>query len=264
MAFRADIQGGGMPVGGTAAGGTSFMPGTGDPMQQGLVGGQAVAGIEKTMKWKLFFFAGACITFATGVITTVFWILHFQFAPATFMSEVFLVIFGFLMIVLDFPVPHPNPTLVAVRDHCYKFVLFMTRFMGRGMWYLFLSTMVFASLWDTNINWFFGASFSLYLLVLGIGALVKGYLISEKLDSVRVAIMDSRRGVGDYIGPNQRGLSKAQFQEMVRNVTNEREMFTDDDLDYVMNALSFLPSSDGTVTQEEFAYWIGPGPKLLV
>lgn len=264
MAFRADIQGGGMPTGGTATGATSFLPGAGGQMGMGLIGGQSVAGIEKTLKWKLFFFAGACITFCTGLITTIYWIFHFTFAPATFMSQIFLLMFGALMIVLDFPIPHPHPGLIAVRDHCYKFLLFMTRFMGRGMWYLFLSTMVFGALWDTNISWFFGATFALYLLLLGGGALAKGYLISSKLQLVRVAIVDSRRNAADYIAPGQKGLTKEQFKAMIRNVTNDPDMFTDDDLDYVMNALSFLPSNDGIVTLEEFVYWLGPGPWLMV
>eukprot|EP00440_Ansanella_granifera_P027917 gb/GFBE01030332.1/.p1 GENE.gb/GFBE01030332.1/~~gb/GFBE01030332.1/.p1 ORF type:complete len:265 (+),score=82.01 gb/GFBE01030332.1/:1-795(+) len=263
--FRSDVQGG------QAGGFDASMAGGANIQAQGLIGGQGVAGIEKTMKWKLFFFAGAIITLTTGVTTVVYWIFHFQWAPATFMSEIFLLIFGLLMVVLDFPIPNPNPqdnpNLVAIRDHCYKFLLFMTRFMGRGMWYLFLATMVFSALWDTNINWFFGGLFSFYLVALGIGALAKGYMISTKLDQVRLALLrerDTGGNIDHYISPSQKGLTKAQFKGLTKNLTQQEDMFTDDDLDYVINALSFLPSSDGVVTREEFDYWVRPGHMLWV
>ncbi|CAJ1379484.1 unnamed protein product [Effrenium voratum] len=173
--------------------------------------------------------------------------------------------------VLDFPIPNPNPrdwpTLVSIRDHCYKFVLFMTRFMGRGMWYLFLATMVFSALWDTNISWAFGGVFTLYLVVLGAIALIKGWLISNKLDKVRNILLRERETGGSldhYIAPTQQGLNKVQFKALIKQVTNEEELFGDDDLDYVVNALSFLPSSDGVVSREEFEYWVRPGHMLIV
>ncbi|CAE8674033.1 unnamed protein product [Polarella glacialis] len=204
------------------------------------------------------------ITFATGFISVLYWMIHFTWAPATFMSEIFLLIFGMLMIVLDFPIPHPNMTLVAVRDHCYKFLLFMTRFMGRGMWYLFLATMVFSALWDTNIDWFWGAAFSSYLVVLGTAALVQGWWISTKLETVRRMIIDTRRPPTDWIAPGQPGLNKEQFKAVIAKTSGDPEMFSLDELDYVMNALSFTPSNDGIVSLEEFAYWLQPGPMLMV
>merc|ERR1719198_2736089 len=98
------------------------------------------------MKWKWGFFGGAVVVFGVGVGTSLYWIGHPTFAPATAVSEFFLLMFGALMLVLDFPFPNMalHPHITAFRFHIYKFVLFMTRFMGRGIWYLFLSTMVFS------------------------------------------------------------------------------------------------------------------------
>lgn len=244
--------------------------GMGDQMGMGLVGGQGVAGIEKNMKWKLFFFAGACIVLATGVTATLYWILHFTWAPATFLSEIFLIVFGILLVVLDFPIPNPNPqdypTLVAIRDHCYKFLLFMTRFMGRGLMYLFTGTLVFSALWDTNINWFFGAIFSMYLVLLGIAALLKGWTISNTLDRARMKLLAERdQGVNlDHYFPTSSGeLTKTQFRAALKNALGE-DPFTDDDFDYVLNALSFTPWNEGKVTREEFDYWVRPGKPLMV
>mmetsp|Transcript_20391 Transcript_20391/g.57368 ORF Transcript_20391/g.57368 Transcript_20391/m.57368 type:complete len:262 (-) Transcript_20391:287-1072(-) len=261
MAFRGDIQGGQASWGGAGGGGGA---GAGGMQGLGLVGGQAASGIEKTMRWKFLFFGGAVVTFATGLGCLLFWLSKFTWAPATLTSDIFLLIFGSLMIILDFPIPHPHKGLVHVRDNIYKFLLFMTRFMGRGLWYLFLATMVFGALWDTNINWFIGGVFTFYLVLLGAGALVKGWMISSKLQSVREAIVSSGRGAEHYIARGQTGLSKEQFKAMVEQVTNQHDLFTNDDVDYIINALSFTPYNDGQVSMEECEYWLRPGPIMMV
>lgn len=216
------------------------------------------------MKWKWLFFAGAVDVFLTGIGGLIYWITQFTWAPATFTTQVFLLIFGLLMIVLDFPIPHPHKQLVTIRDNCYKFMLFMTRFMGRGLWYLFLGTMVFQCLWGGGLNWFLGVVCTLYLVLLGVGALVKGWSISAKLQQVREAIVNSGRGAEHYIARGQTGLSKEQFKAMVEQVTNQHDLFTNDDLDYIINALSFTPYNDGQVSMEECEYWLRQGYMLLV
>eukprot|EP00435_Cladocopium_sp_Y103_P053077 s931_g16.t3 len=209
---------------------------------QGLIGGQGVAGIEKTMKWKLFFFIGSLIVLVTGVSCTLFWTV----APAQFMTTLFLLLFGVLMVVLDFPIPNPTqrdwPNLVSIRDHCYKFVLFMTRFMGRGMWYLFLATMVFAALWDTNISW------TLYLVpgVVGCSCFVERpwwlylkehccYLISMQLDKARNILL------------REKGLLNAPFNHQ----STSASQIEDDNPVPAKFAL------------QEFNYWVTPGLMLM-
>merc|ERR1740121_2693334 len=142
------------------------------------------------MKWRYGFFGGAVLVTATSIGTATYWLTHLAFAPATFFFEVFLLIFGILMLVLDFDIPHVqlHPHVKAVRAQIYKFGLFMTRFMGRGMWYLFLATLVFGALWDTGINWFLGMVCTAYLTVLGVLAMGKGFVMSNKLNQVRDSI----------------------------------------------------------------------------
>merc|ERR1719337_512246 len=79
-------------------------------------------------------------------------IITFAWEPAGFVTVLFQLFFGLLMVVLDFPIPHPSPMLANVRAHIYKFFLFLTRFTGRGLWYLFLGTMIFATLFDPKKN----------------------------------------------------------------------------------------------------------------
>merc|ERR1712129_426042 len=93
----------------------------------------------------------------------------------------------------------------------------------------------------------------------GVGALVKGWRISTKLQQVRELIVNSGRGTEHYIARGQSGLSKEQFSALVEQVTNQSDMFTNDELDYVINALSFTPYNDGQVSVEECEYWLQHG-----
>lgn len=234
------------------------------PAGMGLIGGQGTAGIEKNMTWKLGFFTGAVTVLTAAIISICHYAKDPEWAPATFFNNVFLLVFGLLMIVLDFPIPHPYGFLVTVRDNIYKFVLFMTRFVGRGVWYLFLACMVYSTLWDGEHSPIIGGLFTAYLLVLGIAAGVKGYDLSSRLQEVRQAILDSSRSAEHYLAPRQTGLRKVQFQAMVESVTSKQNLFTDDELDYVINALSFTPENDGQVSMEEIEYWLSEGPMLMV
>lgn len=253
MALRGDFQGG--SVGGAQPG-------------LGLGGGGDAKGIaiEHYMKWNWAFFVGALLTFATSIGTMVYWLSHFTFAPATFFFEIFMLIFGLMMIVLDTPIPQmqKHPHIQATREQIYKFALFMTRFMGRGMWYLFLSTMVFGALWDTGINWFLGGACTAYLLILGIVAMMKGFLLTHKLNKVRDAIIGQGFPAERFIAPGMAGLSAQQFKHMVQETTRDQELFNDDEIDYIINALSFTPYHDSKVTLEEMQYWLLPGPPMMV
>lgn len=44
----------------------------------------------------------------------------------------------------------------TVKMAVYKYVLFLTRFTGRGCTYLFLASMLVSSLWDNGISPFIG------------------------------------------------------------------------------------------------------------
>jgi len=222
--------------------------------------------IEKYMRWKWGFFGGSVITFGVGVGTSLYWLGHPALAPATFISELFLLMFGALMLVLDFPFPNMqlHPHVSALRFHIYKFVLFMTRFMGRGVWYLFLATMVFSELWDADINGFLGAVCTLYLVILGGLAIAKGLQMTLKLNRVREAIVKQGRGAEHFLPTGQQaGLSKEQFKTVAESVAPDHT-FSMDEIEYVMSALAFSPESEGLVTRDEFDYWLRPGPPLMV
>jgi len=229
------------------------------------MGAQGVpGGIDKQLKWKLMFFAGAVCVFASAVISVFYYLLNWQWAPSTFLSQLFLLMFGALMLVLDLPIPHPSEHTRRVRDNVYKFFLFMTRFMGRGMWYLFLATMCFVALWDDNIAPWLGIIIALYLVLLGVAALAKGFMLSKHLDLVRKNLIEQHRTADSFFQPNEPAKSKDWFKAMVANTAGQPDLFTDDELDYVIGALSFSPKDDGQISREEFEYWLRPGPMLLI
>jgi len=222
------------------------------------VNSQSVSGIAKNMSWKILFFTAACCVLAGGIISLLDLIFTFSWAPFSFTAQVFMLVFGLLMLVLDFPIPHPSPHLALVRNSIYKYLLFMTRFTGRGIWYTFLGTMIFGALFDLNINWFFGVLLGGYVGVLGIVTMCYGAALSRKLNSVRLAIQEQ----GAPPQCPDRGFSKEGFKALAQHVNHTE--FSEDELDYVFNGLSFTPSNDGVIMPDEYLYWISPGSLEIV
>mmetsp|Transcript_1655 Transcript_1655/g.3624 ORF Transcript_1655/g.3624 Transcript_1655/m.3624 type:complete len:247 (+) Transcript_1655:171-911(+) len=246
MSLRGDFQGG--------SAGTQMLSDSGN------------IAIEKLLKWNWAFFGGAAIVFSTAIGTALHWVGHPTFAPGTFFCEIFLMIFGLIMLILDTPVPHLNnhKHVRFARFQIYKYTLFLTRFMGRGAWYMFLGTVVFATLYDTGINLILGGLFTAYLELLGAVALAKGFLMSHKLNRVRENILGSGLSAERYLASNQKALSIDQFAILVKSATQEVELFTRDELEYVISAMSFTPFNDGHVSLEELQYWLAPGPAMMV
>lgn len=228
---------------------------------QPMMGGAPPGGMGQQkfkLEWKLAFFVGACCAVGAGVIA-VLDLAFFAFAPFDLINELYLLVFGLLMLVIDFPVNHPK-----VREYkltIYKYLLFMTRFTGRGFWYLFLGTMVFASLWDLNISPFLGFILGGYIVVLGIASIYFGVTKSLKLENLRKAI--TKRGEQEYdkLCPKS-GLSSIQFNEMSNHVNGMK--FTDDELHYIFDALSFTVRADDKVSYEEFREWVRAGTKMTM
>jgi len=219
---------------------------------------QSVSGIAKNMSWKILFFTAACCVLAAGVLSILDLIFTFSWAPFSFTAQVFMLFFGLLMLVLDFPVPHPGAHLALVRNSIYKYLLFMTRFTGRGIWYTFLGTMIFGALFDLNISWFFGVLLGGYVGVLGLVTMCYGVALSRKLNGVRLAIQEQ----GAPPQCPDRGFSKQGFKELAQHVNHTE--FSDDELDYIFNGLSFTPSNDGVIMPDEYLYWISKGSMEIV
>eukprot|EP00811_Abedinium_folium_P003104 NODE_12856_length_1199_cov_13.673507.p1 GENE.NODE_12856_length_1199_cov_13.673507~~NODE_12856_length_1199_cov_13.673507.p1 ORF type:complete len:230 (-),score=75.87 NODE_12856_length_1199_cov_13.673507:372-1061(-) len=218
---------------------------------------QAVAGIAKKMSYKIFFFSAACCVVAAGVIALLYLVFSLSWAPIAFVNVIFMLGFGLLMMVLDYPAPIPAPALAKTRNHIYKFFLFMTRFTGRGVWYIFLGTMIFFCLWDLKISKFIGFMLGFPVIVLGIACVVVGVQLSNKLNQVRLSLS---QGDAHSMCP-ERGISTVQFGELASKANVN---FSKDELDYVINALSESPTNDGIVSPQEYQNWLQPGAQTIV
>lgn len=212
------------------------------------------------MGWKLGFFLAACCVIAAGVVGVIDLAL-FAFAPFDLVNEIYLLIFGLMMLVIDFPVPHQDahPKIQLAKLKIYDYFLFMTRFTGRGIWYLFLGTMIVASLWDLSISPFLGFILGGYVVFLGFASIFQGVTKSMKLEKVRGAML--KRGNAFDLCPAQ-GLSPGAFNDMSNSTAGIR--FTDEELHYIFDALSFTVRSDDVISKEEFCEWVRPGTKMLI
>lgn len=222
--------------------------------------------VARCLSWNLAFFIGALSVFGAGVGAGVHWVRHLAFAPATFFSEICLLVFGFIMIVLELPGPHERQHryIKHMRINIGKFALFMTRFVGRGVWYIFLATMVFGALWSTGISWLFGAMCTGYLAVLGICATGKGLLMTMKLNRVRNSMKENGYAAERFVPRGEDRLNAHQFEVMIQGAVNQQDLFAHSEISCIIRALSFMPFEDGHVSLEELKYWLEPGPALLV
>jgi hypothetical protein len=217
-----------------------------------------VVSIAKNLSWKVLFFTASCCVLAAALISMADLVLTFRWAPVSFTTQGFLLFFGTLMFVLDFPFSHNSHTMTSIQSHIYKFMLFMTRFTGRGLWYTFLGSMIFVALFDLKISSFFGVLLGGFVSVLGIVTTCYGVLLSRKLNSVRQAVLASDF---EQECPSQ-GFSKQDFRDLARRV-NQTD-FTDDELDYIINGLSFTAHNTGMIMRDEYLYWVSPGSMEIV
>eukprot|EP00929_Paragymnodinium_shiwhaense_P053201 TRINITY_DN26631_c0_g2_i1.p1 TRINITY_DN26631_c0_g2~~TRINITY_DN26631_c0_g2_i1.p1 ORF type:complete len:406 (-),score=89.01 TRINITY_DN26631_c0_g2_i1:77-1294(-) len=282
-------QGPGKPAGGGSkgayAGGMSGGPG--GPGMGGAAAGPAAPGtpeilgpppaylagllrLEGLVKWQLCFFAGGLATLAAGALALGYLILHFaeisSWSPSMFSIAVFLTACGVMMSVMDMPIAHfypdgraPPRQLEAIRAATFTFMMLVTRFTGRGMWYLFMASASWVVLYDSDICWMIGIAITIFLYLLGFASMAKGYYLSRKLHAVREMILDSKRGAESFITRGEEGMSKDQFSQMVFKVTSQAP-FTEAEYDYILTALAWKHRHQAHVTFEEFEYWLNaPG-----
>lgn len=220
-------------------------------------GGQMGGGAKKfNTSWKSIFFAGGVATTAGGLLG--YWsMLGSIVSPFDFVIFGYITVFGLIMILLDAPMEHPRIT--EFKMGIYKFCLFLTRFIGRGIAYLFLGSMVCGNLWDYSMG-FLGFIIFGFLTVIGGAAIYKGFQITKKLDVVKKALLN-RGGPTPSICPPQ-GLRIDKFGELALKI--QGIAFTQEELGYVANALSQTIHADDVISQREFEFWLkDPTPVII-
>lgn len=225
--------------------------------------------------WKLAFFIAGCLTTAAGVLSFLSFVLSFTIDPFNWVNSLFLLAFGLVMVALDIP-PIQSPgiasKLAIARMQIYSNFLFMTRFFGRGIWYLFLGTMVFFSLWENDVSPFLGFFFAGYIIILSGVSIFFSIQLSMKLDKVRKKLFEDLKNNRPHWG--NVGLTKATFLRMCEEQAQQK--FTDDEWIYIHNAVELRPlahlssgeqgnkvDSEEKISKESVESWVQGGMTLV-
>ncbi|CAD7955021.1 unnamed protein product [Amoebophrya sp. A120] len=207
--------------------------------------------------FKFMFFTSASIVTFSGILSIVVAATNMR-PPFDFINYVFLTIFGLIMMAMD--APNETPFLRGFRAALLYYALFMTRFVGRGIWYLFLGSITVGALYDNDIlpalGWVLGG----YIMGVASYSIFYGIKLSKNLEAVRKKILDQGpEQWGAYIPPN--GMSKIQLRDLASALTTVT--FKDEELNYIVAGMSMDFRDDGIISQDEFEAWVR-GPDMLV
>lgn len=210
-----------------------------DEQQAPLRGAAAHPGPGRNVRGKnlgsyvpFMWFAAACCVMAGGIIGFVCMLLS-SFKIVDCLDEVYLVLFGLVVAILDFPM---NPAIIQEpRTLINKYAMFLGRLMGKGLFLNFLGTMTLASLWNNSISYILAIVLGLFVIAAGLFTLIYGYAKTRQLERVRFALHDKvRQGAKLNDIYNQyahdhplAGMTKAEFGTLARNEAHielERDM----------------------------------------
>jgi len=103
------------------------------------------------------------------------------------LDEVYLIGFGFVLFVLHAPLQFK--WVLEYKRLISKYCRLLTRFTGTGLYLLFLGCLVYASLWNEDVSYFFAILFTFYICGLGAYILLIGATKTLKLDRVRKLVL---------------------------------------------------------------------------
>lgn len=185
-----------------------------------------------------WFAAAGCVAFA-GFYQAID-MLFTTFAPVDVIQSVYLCLFGLIMLALDLPLPQVK-FLVTVKGSVSKFCAFLTRYIGRGIMFLFLGSMTTATLWDRNVSAFLSIVLGLFVTVVGIVSIVMGAIVATKVNKLKKNItMDSI----------PQSMDRMQFKSYCKEKC--KIAFTDEEMEHVFFALS-TDSMKNSVSSQDIA-----------
>lgn len=220
----------------------------------------------KGAKITLWWFIAACCVFGAGLIGTLD-LVFTTFEPIDVVDEMYLCMFGGIMMVLDAPVPMKQ--IQEVQGFISKYAMFLTRLVGRGMWYTFLGTMTFATLAENSISIFLAVVLGFYVVLVGLISTVYGLVKSRKLERVRYKLFQCAKSkeLGNLYErfaktDQERGLTTQEFNNLASQVTELN--FDKDELACIFNALAMSDGKDdGLISLEDLNEWCSTGMAYL-
>lgn len=189
-----------------------------------------------------WFAAAGCVAFAgfymaiTEAFTT--------FAPVDVIQALYLCLFGLIMLALDLPLPQVK-FLVTVKASVSKFAAFLTRFIGRGVMFLFLGAMTTATLWNQK-NSFLAIVLGLFVTVVGIVSIVMGSIVASKVNKLKTNLKNS----------NMDGVPQSMDRKAFKDFCDQKckIKFNDEEIEHVFFALSTAEYKDKVSGQDMQAF----------
>ncbi len=214
--------------------------------------------------WESIYFVSSCILSLCGVVAFLGNMVT-PFAFFDFVDSVYLVAFGILGLSLDSP--YRYPFFDIVRSAMYRHFAFSVKVVGRGLWLIFMSSIVHRSLWDNDV-WTVGAIvFSLVLLSIGICSASWGCALTRRVGKSKLALL-AREDCQTIFAANARvspsmGLKAEELAKLLATV--DQSPYSQSEVQAIHNALKLNGSSiDGHVTSKHFQAWIDAKYPLFV
>merc|ERR1719262_816344 len=159
--------------------------------------------------------------------------------------------------------------IMEVKMGIRKYIKFLTRLTGRGVFFVFLGTMTFATLWENQISYFFAVILGFFVFGIGVFSATFGFVKSRKLEKVRVQVSQNKdTGKLEALYKNfaktapQLGLMRNEFNDMSQQLKGIT--FDPDELYYIFNALSSGPSDrEENIDYQALEEWCGSGMTML-
>jgi len=220
----------------------------------------------------LFFFSSACVLFG-GILGTFYYFFNmFSITPRPydFLAEVYLLLFGTLMCLLDAPLQFKF--LMKMKIGIGKYARILTRLTGKGLWFLFLGSATFATLLERLKEPWAATILGGPVALLGLYSLTLGILKSLKWDRVRCKIISMGSGfreelIGRHKVSSPHGLTRTEFWNLAVDASGLN--FDHVEVSLAFNALTSenAPATDSSsqlITDDNLIEWTQEGPLVLL
>eukprot|EP00747_Dinoflagellata_sp_TGD_P208226 gnl/TRDRNA2_/TRDRNA2_81738_c0_seq1.p1 gnl/TRDRNA2_/TRDRNA2_81738_c0~~gnl/TRDRNA2_/TRDRNA2_81738_c0_seq1.p1 ORF type:complete len:289 (+),score=50.00 gnl/TRDRNA2_/TRDRNA2_81738_c0_seq1:81-869(+) len=244
--------------------------------EQGFAGGPGGAppgGVPKNKSasiMTLVWFAAALCIIVAGLFGAI--ILLFEFELLDFIAQMYILLFGIILAVLDTPVMLNHPIVAEVQLGVSRQFNLLTRVTGKGVTYLFVGSLIWAS-WLNNMvegfTIFIAVVIGLVVCAVGIFSTMVGLKKSNDINLVRMHFKkDGPQMVNQAIEANyaryakssRYGLLAPEFGKMVFDIKGAPIEVADTQIVY--NALSSAPTKE-FLSQEDLVNWANGNFVLL-
>ncbi|KAL8445691.1 hypothetical protein Emed_005455 [Eimeria media] len=229
------------------------------------------ARLEETLlrlncRYQTLFFCAAMTVVGAGVIGFLTSLAAFELA--SLIVSAFLVVFGFLLMLLD--VPGSPRWAGRYRSLVRKHFRFLTRLTGKSLFVVFLGSLLSLTLWPSKRGGsglvFLSVTMSFFVVGVALVGLLIAIRKSLRLEKVRKSVLLAAKGhFGDAyrkyaMTDPAHGLQFEEFNRLCADHTAGRLQFDITDLGIIYNALDEHQKS--AINEREFSEWMAAAAGL--